>query len=1102
MHSTSTRPLRLPEPPADERAHLDDGGVAAWESPLRIATYEPAPPEKLPMFFDRRVYQGSSGRVYPLPFTERIAHEPRDRDWQAVHLENRWIRLVLLPELGGRIHIGYDKTADYDFFYRNNVIKPALVGLAGPWISGGVEFNWPQHHRPATFLPMESWIEREADGAVTVWMSDHDPFARMRGTHGIRLRPDSTVIELRARLHNRTEVPQTFLWWANVAARAHENYQSFFPTDVRYVADHARRAVTAFPRADRPYYGVDYPARAAGLHPDADRIDYYGNIPVPTSYMVVETRDDFFGGYDHDAGAGFVHWADRRIAPGKKQWTWGDAPFGHAWDDQLTDGDGPYVELMAGVYTDNQPDFSYLAPGELKTFSQYWYPITGIGAAHQATRDAAVSVNVADGRVSVGVAVTAVVSAARVAVTVGQEEHERVVDLEPGRPLLFDLTAPEGLEPTGVSVVVTGGDRELIRWRPRAADDAAPEPSVATEPPLPEEIGSADELYLTGVHLAQYRHPTRQPEPYWEEVLRRDPGDARSNVALGAAAHARGEYRRARAHLRAAVDRLTFRNPNPADGEAHYRLGLVEARLGDDARAADAFAKAAWDARWLHAASVQRAVLDARAGCDSQALERLDEAARSGSDDPFMLSLRVIVLRRLGRAGAAQRVLDRLRAADPLDVLAAHLDGASPPSDGLLLLDLAGDLARVGEAAAAQEVFALAEHSSPRGTGGAAPLAAYLSAHLHERDGDTTAAAEARRRARDVPADWVFPAGLDAHDALRSAVAADPADTRARALLGMWLYDRGRRRDALTVWRAALSEETTDAVLLRNAALATAEVEGDLEAAAAMYDRAVEVAEDPRLWYELDQLAVRRGVPAADRLRRLEPHRRRLIERDDLLVTIADLLTATGRPAEAVDLLASRPLQPWEGGEGVAIRAFARAATAQADAAESDAAAAALLEGALQPPRSLGEAWHLLDSRASLWLRLGRIRAAAGDTDAADAAYARAAAEAAAAPADADTLDGARAASARGDDATAISLREEVRALVAQLRTTPARVDYFATSLPETLLFSLDPVAAAARRADRLEAALAAYDRELGDHGARGGARAAVTADQDAEVRA
>ena len=383
--------IELPAAPDELRSALAEGRPVAWSEPLEILTYPAAEPSVYPMYLDHRVYQGSSGKVYPLPFTEAVSDSAEMRTWQAVHLENRYLRLVVLPELGGRIHIGYDKTTDYDFFYRNNVIKPALVGLAGPWVSGGVEFNWPQHHRPATMLPVESTIEHGSDGSVTVWCADHDPFARMAGQHGVRVRPDSSVVEVVVRLHNRTSERQSFLWWANVAARVHDDYQSFFPEDVRYVADHARRAITAFPRADRSYYGVDYPALAAE-HPGADRIDFYRNIPVPTSYMIVDSKEDFFGGYDHARNAGFVHWAERRLSPGKKQWTWGDADFGRAWDAQLTDDDGPYVELMAGVYTDNQPDFSWLLPGETKVFSQYWFPIPGIGAAHQATPDAAVHV--------------------------------------------------------------------------------------------------------------------------------------------------------------------------------------------------------------------------------------------------------------------------------------------------------------------------------------------------------------------------------------------------------------------------------------------------------------------------------------------------------------------------------------------------------------------------------------------------------------------------------------------------------------------------------------------------------------------------------------
>jgi len=141
--------IELPEAPAGLR-----GSVKVWEQEIEILTYAPEAPQRNPMFLEKRVYQGSSGKVYPLPVIDRIATEPTPKMWKAIHIENEYIRLMILPEIGGRIHVGYDKITGYDFFYRQNVIKPALVGLAGPWISGGVEFNWPQHHRPATFMPV------------------------------------------------------------------------------------------------------------------------------------------------------------------------------------------------------------------------------------------------------------------------------------------------------------------------------------------------------------------------------------------------------------------------------------------------------------------------------------------------------------------------------------------------------------------------------------------------------------------------------------------------------------------------------------------------------------------------------------------------------------------------------------------------------------------------------------------------------------------------------------------------------------------------------------------------------------------------------------
>ncbi len=229
------RPLILPSAPSDQT-----GPVKAWREPVTLMTYEVAPPDRNPMFLENRVYQGSSGKVYPLPFHDRIEETPVERAWDALHIENEFLRVMILPELGGRVHVAVDKTNGYDFIYRQDVIKPALVGLAGPWVSGGIEFNWPQHHRPATCMPVDYDIEKHADGSQTLWCGDTDPMSRMKGMHGICLHPGRALFEIKVRLFNRTEFTQTFLWWTNIATRVHERYQSFFPPDVHFVADHAR----------------------------------------------------------------------------------------------------------------------------------------------------------------------------------------------------------------------------------------------------------------------------------------------------------------------------------------------------------------------------------------------------------------------------------------------------------------------------------------------------------------------------------------------------------------------------------------------------------------------------------------------------------------------------------------------------------------------------------------------------------------------------------------------------------------------------------------------------------------------------------------------
>jgi len=1067
--------IQLPDAPDDQAAILAAGGVACWSEPLWIDTYAAGEPDPFPLFLDRRVYQGSSGKVYPLPMIDSVAHDKSPRQWQAIHLENAYVRLTLLPELGGRIHIGYDKVAGYDFFYRNNVIKPALVGLAGPWISGGVEFNWPQHHRPATFLPVDARIEREADGGVVVWHSDLDPLQRMRGLHGVRLRPGSSLIELEAALHNRTDIPQTFLWWANVAARSHERYQSFFPDDVEYVADHARRAVTAFPRADRPYYGVDYPALAT-QRDEADRIDVYSNIPVPTSYMVTDTEEAFFGGYDHAADAGFVHWADRAISPGKKMWTWGDGPIGRAWDDQLTDGDGPYVELMAGVYTDNQPDFSWLLPGETKRFRQYWYPLHRTGAVRQATTDAAIGARAEDGGTRVTAIATRPFEGAIVEVRNGDALVQAwTVDLAPDAP--FAAVAPVPADAALLEVRVTHDGEALVEWRARIGD--APEPWIATAPAQPDEIASNDELYTTAVHLMQYRHPSRSAVPYLEESLRRDPGDARAATALGAWHLARGEYARARVALEPAWARLTRRNLNPRDGETPYLLGLVTEREGDTQAADRWFAKAGWNAAFAPAAALGRARLALRAGRPRSAID----LARTAGDIPEARRIEALALARAGETSASLALLDRLRTADPLDPATRALSGDPADRDARTLLDVGAELARAGALDEALAVTARPVQAMPA-AGLAGPLRHYLRAHWLERAGRVDKAGAERAAARHMPAELAFPAGLEQYDALMSAVAADRTDVVAAGLLGMWLLDARREADALTQLRAATTGGSTDPVVWRNLAIALVAAEDDEAGADAALAHALGLRPEPRLVFERDVLAVRRGTDAATRLALLEEHPSLLGERDDLAVRHVSLLLDAGRVDEAWKILTTRRFRPFEGGEGLVIAAFDRASCLLADALmqATPEDAATLLESGFVPPSSLGEGRHPAERPVQRWVLLGRARAAHGDAAGARDAW-RAAVEPtplAVAPREPDESSywSGVAHLHLGDTDGAAAAWRALESRAAALRAAPDEVDYFATSVPELTLFDAATATARAATADALEA-FAARGRAL-----------------------
>jgi tetratricopeptide (TPR) repeat protein len=965
---------------------MSDDRVLAWGEQVTIPTYRIGQADRNPMFLEKRVYQGSSGVVYPHPVIDRVYDEKVDKSYTALFLENRYLKIMVLPEIGGRVQMALDKTNGYHFVYYNRVIKPALVGLAGPWISGGIELNWPQHHRPSTFDPVDWWIEPHPDGSQTVWCAEIERMFRTKGMHGFTLYPDRAYLELSVQLHNRTAQPQTFLWWANPAVHVHDDYESVFPPDVHAVMDHGKRDVSTFPIATGTYYKVNYA-------PGTD-ISRYKNLPVPTSYMAYHSDFDFLGCYDHRAQAGMLHVANHHVVPGKKQWTWGCGEFGQAWDRQLTDEDGPYIELMCGAYTDNQPDFSWLQPGEEKRFTQVFMPYKLVGPAKNASREAVVNLELEADVARLGVYVTRPRTVTIELLCRGALLFETQVPLTPATAWLEGVPVPAGVAPHELTLRVSEGTEELVAYTP-LAPGRPPIPPAATAARHPAELDSTEELYLNGLHLEQYRHATYAPEPYYEEALRRDPGDSRCNNALGRLLYRRGKFAEAEPYFRRAIERLTLRNPNPYDGEPYYNLGLALKMQGRSQEAFDAFYKATWNAAWQEAAYFELARLASRAGRYAEALELAQRALERNARHHQAHHLQIALLRRTGQLAEARQAIAQALALDPLEYGALWerwvLDG--DPAFARLTrgvantyVEIALDYVHAGLWPEAVDLLAQ--------VAGEDVLAAYTLSWVRLQAGDEAAAQEAFAAA-ELPPDYGFPNRLEDVLALQAAIQANPQDARAPYYLGNFWYAHGRPAEAMAAWERARELDPAFPTVHRNLALAYYNKLNDADRALESLETAFRLnPADARVLYELDQLYKKLNRPPAERLGFLEEHVSLVEQRDDLMLERITLLNLLGRHDEAFELLARYTFHPWEGGEGKVTAQYVVSLVERSRAylaAGQSTQALALLVQARRYPHNLGEGKLYGAQENNVFYYLGCAYAELGDLNRARASFERAA---------------------------------------------------------------------------------------------------------------
>ncbi len=958
--------------------------VRVWESQVVIPTYEAGIPEKNPMFLEKRVYQGSTGKVYPYPITETIKDKRVDKTYTVVYLENEYLKVSVLPELGGRIQRAIDKTNGYDFVYYNQVIKPALVGLLGPWVSGGIEFNWPQHHRPSTFMPVDYLIQEDEDGSGSVLLHDVDRMNGTKSTLKISLHPDKAYIELSSDLYNRTALPQSFLWWANPAVPANEHTQSIFPPDVRFVMDHGKRDVSRFPISRSTYYKKDY---SEGVD-----ISFYKNIPVPTSYMVEHSDYDFIGNYDHKEKAGLLHVASHHVSPGKKQWTWGHGDFGQAWDRNLTDEDGPYIELMTGIYTDNQPDFTWLKPFETKQFKQYFMPYKDVGVIHNASVDAAIGIELDDACESLVLKAYAssVFDEATLLVTEGETViYKDEFSFSPKKTYKQRLLAEDlNLEQFNLdqmSFEIQSQGRTLVSYTPEEESIKAM-PDAAKEPLPPEEVMHNEELLLIGQHLEQIRHARTRPDQYYLEGLKRDPQDSRLNTAYGTLLLRRGHFKRAQSYFEQAIERLITWNFNPYNSEAYEMLGLSLWYQGSYDEAFDAFHKAIWSKEQQATSFYYLAAISARRGAYKEALDFVNSSLNRQMDSIKARGLKAYLLRKLGLIDEAKHFVIESLKLDPFDFLSyyeGHLLDQEMDNEALTLL-MRDDDQRILMVArdyhdfgAYQEAVDFLGFSTAR-----MPLVYYYQAYYKSLLG-LDAAKELKLAEASDPA-YCFPNALEDIPVLSYAIESS-SGPKAKYYLANLFYDRLRFDEAKALWLASHEEDPTFPTVARNLSLVYANKEQNFDLAKQYIEEAFLLdTSDARVFMEKDQLYRRMGISFKERLSKMQEHPELLTKLDPLYVEYITLLNLNHRYEDAYRAIEGHRFHPWEGGEGKitaqyewALIKFAEEAVSKNELAHAER----LLSQALVYPENLGEGKLEGTKDNHLHFRLARLYQVMGEDD-------------------------------------------------------------------------------------------------------------------------
>jgi tetratricopeptide (TPR) repeat protein len=898
--------------------------VKMFEGSLIIPTYPLGPPEINPIFYTPTDYQGAQNRVYPYPNLDRLSDSKTDKSYKGLFLENEYISICVLPELGGRLYIATDKTNGYDFFYRNHVIKPSLIGMAGAWISGGIEWNIPHHHRVSTFMPVDYRLVVNPDSSKTIWVGEYEKRHRTKWAVGLTLHPGKAYIETTIRYFNVTPQITSLLIWANPAVHANENYQVIFPPDVEYAVYHAKTQFTTWPLADQFYQGIDF---TGGID-----LSWWKNTTSPTSFFQWGSEQNFVAGIDHAKQAGTVLIGDRYTCPGKKMWNWGNNAVARLWDQILTDNDGPYIELMAGAYSDNQPDYSWCDPYSAKWATHYYYPVKGLSGIKEANKDAALNIEFQEGKARIELNVTAIHR--NLHLQVYRDDSlifQQAADCRPDQAFTMEIPLKGNPLPTAIRVGIVAEDgRELIAYQSKPKKNL-PVPETYQPPAQPGEITTVDELYQAGLRLEQFHNAHLNPLAYYEEALRRDPKCIEVNTAMGIHCLKNYDFSTAETYLRTATGVVTQNHTRAKNTEPLYYLGLVLYHQSKFKEAYDWLQKAAWSHAFVSPALYLCAVIDCQNHSYERALENLSRSYREDNLNIETQDLLIILHRKTGKYREALSLAGDALLTDPVDLIALYektrLTELDPDHNSLLpykqdlitalrdepdnYLETAFRYIRSGFYADALAILEMAAGSKNTRLAGY-PLIHYGIAYCLEAMNDLPRAHTQLQKASGLSTDYCFPYGTDQLALLSKALEMNPRDAAAWYYLGN-IYADYLPDKAVECWESAIRLSPDMAIAWRNLAGLYAHKMDNMPKSLEDINKALQLnPDDPQYLVEADMYYGYAGISPEKRLELFEDHRDVIDITDAATVKYNNLLVWAGRYSQAIKSLKTRNIHAYE----------------------------------------------------------------------------------------------------------------------------------------------------------------------------------------------